>query len=403
MRKAAGLLLIGALALPGYAVAQPVEQSLLAPQPLHILPFQLYDGRLYVEAGGPGFSGRIFLLDSGAQLTHVTAELGREAGLRSSGRIGINGTGLHRVEGSYVALDWLDLGGARLPLARAIAAPADALFGSIFAGSGKRFDGVIGYDLFAAYVVEIDYEAGQIRLYDPASFTFPAQADVVPIRLVDRKPYITASFSLGGDSLPGDFLLDTGAGGALGFSGDFVAEQRLIERAGRTLPSSSRGIGGATPARLGRVQSLLIGRTMLPGPLATFSLAQGRGVRADAAGRIGGALLRRFTVTFHYAAQAIGLVPNSNFGRLLETDMSGLALLSSEGKVLVNRVAEESPAIEAGLRAGDRLMALDGRPAAELSLEAIRAMLIEHGRTRVLEIEREGRTLSIPILLRRRI
>jgi hypothetical protein len=277
------------------------------------------------------------------------------------------------------------------------------LFGSIFAGSGKYFDGVIGYDLFAAYVVEIDYERREIRLHDPAGFAFPEEADVVPIRLLDRKPYVAASFSLGGETLGGDFLLDTGAGGALGFNGDFVAAQRLIERAGRTLPSSSRGVGGATPARLGRLESLLVGRTVLPGPLATFSLAQGRGVRADAAGRIGGALLRRFTITFHYAAGSVGLVPNGNFGRLLETDMSGLALVSHEGGVLVSRVSEESSALEAGVRQGDRLIALDGKPVARLSLEAIRAMLIEHGATRLLEIEREGRIFSVPILLRRRI
>jgi C-terminal processing protease CtpA/Prc len=99
----------------------------------------------------------------------------------------------------------------------------------------------------------------------------------------------------------------------------------------------------------------------------------------------------------------VGLVPNGNFGRLLETDMSGLVLVSHEGGVLVSRVAEESPAMEAGVRQGDRLIALDGKPAAQLSLEAIRAMLIEHGATRLLEVEREGRIFSIPILLRRRI
>lgn len=403
--KAAGAILIGAAAAPAAAAAQPVEQNAeTARRPLHAIPFELYDGRIYVKASGPGFADRTFLLDTGAQLTHFTAELAREAGLETSGRIGITGTGRDRIEGSYVVGAALDLGGFPVPITSAIAAPADALFGPLVTGSGKSFDGAIGHDLFAAYVVEIDYERRLIRLFDPAAYVDPEGADVVPIRLLDRKPYVTGIVSLGGQALAADFLIDTGAGGALGFNGGFVAERDLIALAGPTLPSTSRGIGGATPARLGRVQALTIGRTVLAAPLATFALVQGRGVRADAAGRIGGALLRRFTLTINYAAQTIALVPNGNFGRQLETDMSGLALVSGgEGAVTVFRVAEESPASEAGLEAGDRLIGIDGTPAADLTLEAIRGMLIEHGRTRLLEIVRDGRTMSVPVTLRRRI
>ena len=405
IRKAAGALLIGGAAVPAAAAAQPVD-ALAAPanQPLHTLPFELYDGRIYVKASGPGFADRTFLIDTGAQLTHFTAELARDAGLQTTGRIGITGTGLGRIEGSYVVGAALDLGGLPIPLASAIAAPAGALFGPLVTGSGKSFDGAIGHDLFAAYVVEIDYERRLIRLFDPVFYVDPQGADVVPIRLIDRKPYVTATATFGGQPLAAEFLIDTGAGGALGFNGSFVAERDLVALAGPTLPSMSRGIGGATPARLGRVQALTIGRTVLAGPLATFALAQGRGVRTDAAGRIGGALLRRFTLTINYPAQTIALLPNGNFGRELETDMSGLALVSGgEGSVTVFRVAEESPAAGAGLKAGDRLIAIDGRPVADLTLDAIRGMLIEHGRTRLLQIDRAGESLSVPIALRRRI
>jgi hypothetical protein len=182
-----------------------------------------------------------------------------------------------------------------------------------------------------------------------------------------------------------------------------VAERDLLAIAGPTLASTSRGVGGATPARLGRAQSLTLGRTVLTGPFATYALAQGRGVSGHSAGRIGGAILRRFTLAINYPARSIALVPNANFWRPLETDMSGLALVSVAGGVEVSRVEASSSGAEAGIRPGDRLIGIDGQGASALSLEAIRAMLMQHGATRSLSILRNGRELSLPITLRRRI
>lgn len=367
------------------------------------MPFDLYDGRIYVQASVGDSGARTFLVDTGAQITHLTAELAQEIGLQAFGGVGITGTGQGRVEGNYVRLSGLDLGGVMLPVEAAISAPAEALFGPLVTASGKRFDGVIGHDLFAAFVVEIDYAARAIRLYDPAGYLPPAGADIVPISIVDNKPYLTGIVNFGGKAIEANLHLDTGSGGAIGFNGAFVAERDLLAIAGPTLASMSRGVGGATPARLGRAQSLTMGRTVLPGPFATFALAQGRGVSEHSAGRIGGAILRRFTLTINYPQRSIGLVPNANFDRPLETDMSGLALVSRNGAVEVFQVEGASAGAEAGVRAGDRLLRIDGAAASSLSLEAIRAMLMQHGETRSLVVMRNGRELNLLVRLRRRI
>lgn len=370
---------------------------------LHSLPFELYDGRIYLQARVAGSEPRTFLLDTGAQVTHFSADLVREAGLATFGDVGITGTGRGRVAGDYVRVSSLDLGGFPLAINNAISAPAEALFGPVVTSSGKRFDGIIGYDLFAAYVVEIDYIGRTIRLYDPLRAPEPVGADVAAINIIDNKPYLTGIVTLTGRTFEALLHLDTGSGGALGFNGAFVAERDLLAIAGRTLPSMSRGVGGATPARLGRADSLTIGNTRLSGPFATYALAQGKGVNELAAGRIGGAILRRFTLTINYSAGTIALLPNANFHRPLETDMSGLALVSSDDGVEVFRVEAGSAGGEAGILAGDRLLSIDGQPATGLSIEAIRAMLMQHGQRRLLVVLRNGRALSVPVILRRRI
>ena len=385
------------------ALAQDEVQAAAARQPLHVLPFELYDGRIYLQASIAGSGPRTFLLDTGAQVTHLSAELVAETGLETYGSLGISGTGPGRIKGTYVRAAGLEVGGFRLRIKRAIAAPAETLFGPVFAGSGKRFEGVIGHDLFDAYVVEVDYGERLIRLHDPKGFAYPEGTDVIPIRLDDKKPYLTGIVTLGGEPIAANLHLDTGSGGAVGFNGDFVAQHDLVTLAGRTLPSLARGVGGSSPARLGRAQSLTIGTTVIAEPLVTFALTQGRGVRADSAGRIGGALLRRFTVTINYPEGTIGLLPNANFGRPLETDMSGLALTSSDGGIRVFRVEEDSAGAEAGIIAGDRLLSIDGMDASALSLEAIRAKLMQHGETRNLVVKRGAVELSLPVTLRRRI
>jgi hypothetical protein len=400
---ASSLLAGAALVAPAQAAQQVELPPFEASRPFHTLPFELYDGRIYIKASGGGFLARTFLLDTGAQITHLTSELVREAGLETFGSVAIGGTGQMRVAGRYVRAASIDLGGVILPIEGAVSAPGASLFGPVVNSSGKSFDGVIGHDLFAAFVVEIDYEQRLIRLFDPAAFRDPPGADVIPIRILDRKPYLAATVGLEGGSIPAEFHLDTGSGGAIGFNGNFVAERDLLAVAGLTLPSISRGIGGSTPARLGRARSLTVGRTTLEGPFVTYALAQGAGVQGEAAGRLGGAILRRFTLTINYPGRTVSLVPNANFSRPLETDMSGLALGGSEGVVEILRVEEGSAAADAGIAAGDRLIGIDGQDASGLSLEAIRGMLMQHGQVRRLDVLRDGKPLSASVTLRRRI
>lgn len=400
-------LITGPFAAPATAPAQTVPETPIpvpANRPLHSLPFDLSDGRIFIEARVAGSAPRSFLLDTGAQITHLTQEAADLLGLKPAGALDVAGLGPDLVQARYLQPVELDLGGFALPTSRAIAAPAERLFGAVTSASARGIDGIIGYDLFAAYVVEIDYERRLISLYDPAEFHVTDDAIAVPIRLLDNKPYVEASFALGGSApMSASLLLDTGFGGALGFNAEFTQDHGLIVAAGRTLASSVRGVGGVTPARLGRVDSLAIGAALLPDMLATFSLELSPRARAEAAGRVGGAILRRFTVTLDYGGGRLLLKPNSAFGRPLETDMSGLSLVAEAGAIKVRSVEPGSAADEAGVMAGDALLAIDDAQAAGTTLDSLRARLMQDGALRYLLLSRQGREIRLPLKLRRRI
>jgi len=116
--------------------------------------------------------------------------------------------------------------------------------------------------------------------------------------------------------------------------------------------------------------------------------------------------LRRFRVIFDYAHKRMILEPNGGLSEPFEYDMSGIRL-RAEGQdfktLRVRRVVENSPATEAGVREGDLISAIDGKPTAELSLSQINQMFKQEGKEYLLEIIRGKEKKAIKLKLRRLI
>ena len=100
------------------------------------------------------------------------------------------------------------------------------------------------------------------------------------------------------------------------------------------------------------------------------------------------------------------LEPNARFARSDEYDMSGMRLITPDPKFKtfkIQRIVENSPAIDAGLREGDVIFKIDGSPAAKLTLERMRQMFKQEGRSYVLSVKRGDEVIQTKIKLRRLI
>jgi C-terminal processing protease CtpA/Prc len=69
----------------------------------------------------------------------------------------------------------------------------------------------------------------------------------------------------------------------------------------------------------------------------------------------------------------------------------------------VQRIIENSPAIDARLREGDEIFKINGTSAAQLTLERIRQMFKQAGRSYVLSVKRGDKVIQTKIKLRRLI
>jgi len=71
------------------------------------------------------------------------------------------------------------------------------------------------------------------------------------------------------------------------------------------------------------------------------------------------------------------------------------------GKLTIHSVIAGSPGEEAGLKAGDELEAIDGRPAPGFTLDALYEMFKRNGREYVFRVRRGPATVTARIRLRR--
>ena len=125
---------------------------------------------------------------------------------------------------------------------------------------------------------------------------------------------------------------------------------------------------------------------------------------ASLAGNIGAGILKRYVVTLDYEHRVMYLKPVTETVRDLDTfDRSGMWInLADDGGFAVVDVTPNAPAAEAGLRAGDEIVAVGGEATSSLKLYDVRRMLrnMPAGSMVKLTVKRDGGTSDVTVTLR---
>lgn len=171
----------------------------------------------------------------------------------------------------------------------------------------QPIDGVLGREFFRHFVVEIDYAAKSINLYDPKSYRYQGQGERIPLEVGETHIYMRAPITASGRApINARFLIDSGAAVALILNSPFVAQNKLLPPAGQTTPFSICGIGGDSNTQIGKLAEIRVGNVKLENPITMFSQAT-NGTLADpeVSGILGNAILRRFRVVFDYSRKVM--------------------------------------------------------------------------------------------------
>jgi len=365
------------------------------------IPFELSNNFILLQVQVNDSRSLWFILDTGASSSIINAPLVKELSLQTKGKIGGSASG-KAIEAELISGVTLSVPGVKVFNQPIAALPIDAVAPLV----GKPIGGIIGYDFIKEFVVEVDYAAKVINLYSPTSFKRSVSGELLPIKFINKKPALTAKIKLEGRGvIEGTFLIDTGADGVMTVKSGFVRAHQLLKTLTISRRSNLGGAGGASESITARVQSIQLGRFVIDKPLIELSQAMKETeVQSNFAGVLGGEVFRRFTLILDYSRRRIILEPNAHLLEPVEADMSGIEL-AADGEdfktFVVNEVAAESPAAEAGLKEEDELTAVDGRPVSEIGLDQIRQMFKQEGKEYLITIKRAEQALRFRIKLRR--
>jgi hypothetical protein len=164
--------------------------------------------------------------------------------------------------------------------------------------------GIIGYDVLARAVVELELERSRIALFDPATFELPG-ASWQEVAIAGAHPYVKGSF----EGHAGWFRLDSGAPQvAVVLNVPTIERFQLLE--GRTVQNERATLpGGEMDIALGPVADVIIGGHRFEQLTALFPLESG-GAFDDpyTLGNLGQECLKPFRVVFDYRHRRIALI-----------------------------------------------------------------------------------------------
>jgi len=268
---------------------------------------------------------------------------------------------------------------------------------------GTDVHGILGYELFSRFIVEVDYEKKILKLATPDKYHKKRKFQTIPITVEDTKPYLVTPVTLeNGRTLTAKLLMDSGASHGLMLD---PATDTAIHVPQHVVSSViGRGLGGEIMGKVGRIRSISLGSYKLHNAIANFpdpnsytdTLKGGGNVFRN--GALGGEIMSRFTVVFNFSKEEVYIRKNANFKKGFHYNLSGLTI-KAKGSALnvfeITEIRSQSTADLAGVKPGDIIMSVNGVNADQLNLDLLNGFFNRKpGKKIRLEINRSGERLK---------
>lgn len=247
---------------------------------------------------------------------------------------------------------------------------------------GIPVHGLIGFNLFKDYIVEIDYINEKITLNRPEYYKYrDRKKDIImPLNFDGNKPYVNTSI-LTDDStkVPVKLLVDTGASDALWLSEK--SDERIQYPEKHIEAFIGRGLSGDLFGIKGRIEGIWVGPLILPQPIVAFpnsDIIEQLMSTNDRNGTIGAEILRRFYVTIDYRNSRLTLHPNHKLKDDFNYNMSGMEVINPMPGLpvfTITNIRDDSPAYLAGLKENDQILSLNNNSSKALELNDINLLL----------------------------
>lgn len=263
---------------------------------------------------------------------------------------------------------------------------------------GIPVHGLIGFNLFKDYIVEIDYINEKISLFKPEFYKYRDRKNdiILPLHFDGNKPFVRTTIVTDEMAeVPVKLLIDTGASDAIWLSEKSDERIKLPQNHIETF--LGRGLSGDLYGVKGRIDGIWVGPLVLPKPIVAFpnsELIDQLISSNDRNGTIGAEILRRFQVTIDYRNSRLTLRPTNKVREEFNYNMSGMEITNPMPGLPIFTIAEireNSPAYFAGLKENDQILTINSSNHRDLELNDINLLLQSKENKKIkIKVLREG-------------
>ncbi len=308
---------------------------------------------------------------------------------------------------------------------------------------GIPVHGIIGYDLFRDFIVEINYGTKNILFYHPEFYNYKRNKgfETLPLEIINQRAMIKGDVFLEDETkVEVNLMLDTGSGDAVWLFPDEEKDIRLPDKNFEDF--LGRGLSGSIFGKRTKIRRLQIGSYSLEDAKAAFPdmdfFKKIKGLDGRN-GSLGGEVLKRFNIILDYPNNRIALRRNKYFNAPFQYNLSGVeiqhdgvrlisqritdanGILDSEERkfgnvqilmehktrlslvpeIVISGIRAGSPAALAGLQEGDLLLSVNGKSVHNYKLQEVTKLLNEReGKEIRILIERYNKDLLFSFVLK---
>jgi len=196
---------------------------------------------------------------------------------------------------------------------------------------GVPVHGIIGYDFFKDFVVEINYSSKYIKIYENSTYQYEGckNCETLNLDFFNKKPYLNAQVTVNNKDIPVKLLIDSGGSDALWLFEDesiglTINENNFVDFLGH-------GLNGSVYGKRSRVEIFSIKSFKLPRANVAFpdssSISTAKNFK-DRNGSLAGNILKRFNVIIDYKRGLIQLKKNRYFKEPFSYNKSGIEIVN---------------------------------------------------------------------------
>lgn len=385
----------------------PVEESMFEPPTSDVkdfrfvngksaedVPFRYIEDHIYLLVTIAG-KERLWVLDSGADVTVIDAAFAREAGITVEGSMKGQGAG-QLVDVSFADLPPFALPGLEFEKQKAAVIDIAPLLRQ---WTGFDIAGILGYDFLSRVITKIDYANEKLSFYDVDSFAYTGPGVTLDAPVAGKGFDLPLTVD---GKYEGLWSLDLGAGG-LAFMYPFAEKNGLLTAKG--IDGLGFGAGGSSPQRTCQFKTVEFAGFVKEKPLITITMEKGSGAFGDAflTGNLGNSLLRHFVLYLDYKHGKVIVEKGADFDRVFPRDNSGLTAGGmQDDRISVVFASPGTPAEKAGFKVGDIITSFNGIGMEYLGgVLAVKKMLKEKpGTTYTVGVLRDGKPLKLKLTLK---